>query len=320
MPVACVQPETSADLEAGSLPAVSTSSRGKYAKIGLMTFQSLGAIYGDIGTSPLYVYSSIFPDSEPSEHQTLGAASCIFWTFTIIVMVKYCLIVLFLGPNNGEGGQVAIYAKLARTLHVGPRGVVLPGEMEPDMFLELSKSLTRDSQLSKLRVRMTGWFHEVVFPKILLLLCFIGCSLVISDGLLTPTTSGTSVASYLSNFVSDGFVSPVLSAVGGIEVPVPSISNLVMPISCIILVVLFLLQSLGSSKLSVIFAPIISLWFVAIAVTGIINISKHPSVLKSLSPKYAIDLLHETGGIDILGAVMLCVTGVEAMFAYVVHR
>ncbi|KAK7208549.1 high affinity potassium transporter [Myxozyma melibiosi] len=294
----------STDLEAADPAAAagahSSTGRNRKLQVCWMAFQSLGAIYGDIGTSPLYVYSSIFPHSEPTERQSMGAASCIFWTFTIVVMVKYCLIVLLLGPNNGEGGQVAIYAKLARTLHVGPRGVVLPGEMEPDMYLELSKSLTRDSQMSRLRLRMTGWFHEVVFPKLLLMLCFIGCSLVISDGLLTPTTS-------------------VLTAVGGIEIPVPSISNLVMPISVIILLLLFLSESSGAGRLSIIFAPIVLIWFVAIAVTGIINIAKYPSVMKALSPKFAIDFLRDDGGIDLLGAVMLSVTGVEAMFADVGH-
>ncbi|KAK9359121.1 potassium transporter [Lipomyces starkeyi] len=267
---------------------------------GLLAYQSLGAIYGDIGTSPLYVYTSIFPTTIPTEHQSLGATSCIFWAFTIVVMVKYCIVVLFLGPNNGEGGQVALYAKLARTLHVGPRGVVLPGEMEVDDTLLLSKSVTHDSQISRMRYQMTGWFHERVLPKILMALCFFGCSLVLSDGLLTPTTS-------------------VLSAIGGIAVAAPSLSNAVLPISCGVLILLFLSQRFGSGKLANIFAPIVLIWLLAIAVVGIINIAKHPAVFKALSPKFAIDFLREQGGVDTLGGVMLAMTGVEAMFADVGH-
>ncbi|KAK9434293.1 potassium transporter [Lipomyces doorenjongii] len=267
---------------------------------GVLAFQSLGAIYGDIGTSPLYVYTSIFPTVIPTEHQTLGATSCIFWAFTIVVMVKYCIVVLFLGPNNGEGGQVALYAKLARTLHVGPRGVVLPGEMEVDDTLLLSKSVTHDSQISRMRYQMTGWFHEKALPKILMALCFFGCSLVLSDGLLTPTTS-------------------VLSAIGGIAVAAPSLNDAVLPISCGVLILLFLSQRFGSGKLSNIFAPIVLLWLIAIAIVGIINITKYPAVFKALSPKFAIDFLREQGGVDILGGVMLAMTGVEAMFADVGH-
>ncbi|KAK9370981.1 potassium transporter [Lipomyces kononenkoae] len=266
----------------------------------VLAFQSLGAIYGDIGTSPLYVFSSIFPSSIPTENQILGAVSCIFWAFTVVVIVKYCIIVLFLGPNNGEGGQVALYAKLARTLHVGPRGVVLPGEMEADDRLVLAKSVTHDSQLSRVRYRLTGWFEETALPKLLMGLCFFGCSLVLSDGLLTPTTS-------------------VLSAIGGIAVAAPSLNNAVLPISCGVLILLFLSQRLGSGKLSNIFAPIVLLWLVAIAVVGIINIAKHPAVFKALSPAFAVDFLKEQGGVDVLGGVMLSMTGVEAMFADVGH-
>ncbi|KAK9236340.1 potassium transporter [Lipomyces kononenkoae] len=287
------------DCEAGVAVQASVQRR-KIIMTAVLAFQSLGAIYGDIGTSPLYVFSSIFATGIPTEHQILGAASCIFWAFTIVVMVKYCIIVLFLGPNNGEGGQVALYAKLARTLHVGPRGVVLPGEMEADDRLLLAKSVTHDSQISRMRYRLSGWFEETALPKLLMGLCFFGCSLVLSDGLLTPTTS-------------------VLSAIGGIAVAAPSLNNAVLPISCGVLILLFLSQRFGSGKLANIFAPIVLVWLLAIAVVGIINITKYPAVFKALSPAFAVDFLREQGGVDVLGGVMLSMTGVEAMFADVGH-
>ncbi|KAK9472047.1 potassium transporter-domain-containing protein [Dipodascopsis tothii] len=264
----------------------------------VLCLQSLGAIYGDIGTSPLYVYSSIFPSSHPSEDDVMGAMSCIFWCFTIVVIAKYCFFVLIFGPNNGEGGQVAIYAKLARTLKVGPRGVVLPGDEETDL-LSLTRTETRDSYI-KNHSRNSGFFFESVLPKLLLFLCFLGCGLVISDGLLTPTTS-------------------VLSAIGGIAVAAPSLTDAVMPISCGVLIVLFAFQRFGSGKISSIFAPIVLIWLLMLLVTGIINTVRHPSVYKAFSPKYAIDFLKDEGGIDVLGAVMLSLTGVEAMFADMGH-
>ncbi|KAJ8099728.1 potassium transporter [Lipomyces tetrasporus] len=290
----------SSDSEAGGAAPPKASLTARALATGILALQSLGAIYGDIGTSPLYVYTSIFPSSIPTERQTLGAASCIFWGFTIIVLAKYGVIVLLLGPNNGEGGQVALYAKLARTLHVGPRGVTLPGELEPDDKLLLTNTATHDSQISRVRHRVSGWFHETALPKVLMGLCFFGCSLVFSDGLLTPTTS-------------------VLSAIGGIAVAAPSLTDAVLPISCGVLIALFMAQQFGSGKLSTVFAPIVLLWLLAISVVGIINITKHPAIFRALSPSFAIEFLRDQGNVDILGGVMLSMTGVEAMFADVGH-
>ena len=80
-----------------------------------LAYQSIGVIYGDIGTSPLYVYSSTF-SSEPSRQDLLGAVSLIIWTLTLIVTVKYVLIVLR-ADDEGEGGTFAVYSLLSR--HVG---------------------------------------------------------------------------------------------------------------------------------------------------------------------------------------------------------
>ncbi|KAK9448078.1 potassium transporter-domain-containing protein [Limtongia smithiae] len=295
---------TITDIENGRNPTIQIARKTCGAQAlttAVLAFQSLGAIYGDISTSPLYVYASIFPSSVPTEEEILAATSCIFWGFTLVVMIKYCLFVLILGPNNGEGGQVALYAKLARTLHLGPRGVILPGESEPDATLMLSKSMTHDSQLSRARTQLSGFLYEKFLPRLLMFLCFFGCSLVISDGLLTPTTS-------------------VLSAVDGVAVAAPSLSGApVVGISCGILVVLFLSQRLGSARISSVFAPIVLIYLLAIAVIGIINITKYPGISKAVSPKLAIDFLRMHHGVDVLGGIMLSMTGVEAMFADVGH-
>ncbi|KAK9469042.1 potassium transporter [Lipomyces arxii] len=247
----------------------------------LLSFQGLGAIYDDIGTSLLYVYTSILPTTSPTEKQTLGAMSCIFWGFTLVVMVKYCFIVLLLGPNNGEAGQIVIYSKLARTLHVGPR--------EPCDQLLLFKTATRVSFVNDVRSQLNGLFGQKVLPGLLMFMCFFGCSLVISDGILTPTTSAT-----------------------------PRLNNAVLPVSRVILIVLFVAQRTGSGRLSYVFAPVVFVWFLAISVIGIINISRHPAIFKALSPKFAIVFLRKEGGVDALD-VMLAMTGVEAMFAVTGH-
>jgi KUP system potassium uptake protein len=81
-------------------------------KLYRLAYQSTGVIYGDIGTSPLYVYSSTF-SSEPAFEDLLGALSCIIWSLTLIVTVKYVCIVLF-ADDEGEGGTFAIYTLLSR--------------------------------------------------------------------------------------------------------------------------------------------------------------------------------------------------------------
>lgn len=282
------------------------STKRTMFEVAWLSFSSLGAIYGDIGTSPLYVLNTVFTDETVTPKRAMGAMSCVFWIFTLVVIVKYCLLVLSLGPNNGEGGQVAIYCKLSRVLMTGPKDVKLPGSKERDDFQLLTRSETTDSGIS----RGTNFDDEhsllsnkkfrKVFSVATMCACFLGCSLVISDGLLTPTTS-------------------VLSAVDGIAVAIPSFSGKVMPVAVGILLVLFFIQPFGSQLISMTFSPIITLWFITIFIKGVINIIPHPEVFGTLNPKYAIDFLREQGGIDVLGPFMLCITGCEAMFADVGH-
>ncbi|GME83896.1 unnamed protein product [Ambrosiozyma monospora] len=92
-----------------------------------------------------------------------------------------------------------------------------------------------------------------------------------------------------------------------------------MPISCVVLICLFMIQRYGSGKLSVVFSPIIAIWFVVLFVDGCISISQHPGVMKALNPAHAINYLVNDGRVDALAPVMLSITGVEAMFADVAH-
>ena len=327
----------------------------------MLAFGSLGVIYGDLGTSPLYVYSTIFSDFTPSDDEIYGAMSCIFWLFTIVVIIKYSFIVLTLGPFKKEGGQIALYVKLVRYLRIKKykrvNGITEDDydEVEYDddqtdylSSIENSNELENKNEAnfslasnfnSAASVQTTsnqsiqGSLHSKVSRKsihddgvmdfelasvnsnkfyykqkyihnvlshYLIFSCFLGCSLVLSDGLLTPTTS-------------------VLSAIGGIAAPVPALSNYVMPISIVILILLFAMQKFGSGKVSFVFAPIIFIWMITIFVIGIINIVKYDhTVFKSFNPVYAVKFLHKRS-IFVLGSVLLSVTGCEAMFADVGH-
>ncbi|GEQ66379.1 hypothetical protein JCM33374_g42 [Metschnikowia sp. JCM 33374] len=268
----------------------------------LLAYSSLGAIYGDIGTSPLYVLDSIkYPHDVPNEEDIYGAISAIFYMFLIIVLAKYTFVVLTYGPNEGEGGQVAIYAKIARYLRTGPKGVVIPGTPERSDAELLKRTETTSSFISN-SPDSESWIKKPAVTKKVSLFslfgCFLGCSLVFSDGLLTPTTS-------------------VLSSIAGIQVAQPDFQY-VLVVSEVVIIFLFAIQQFGSHRISHAFAPIISLWLAGLVTCGIINITTHPGIFRALSPYYAIKLLKNVG-IDALGGVMLAITGTEAMFADLGH-
>lgn len=296
------------DEESQTIESNSENTKQKsWRNVLLLSFASLGGIYGDLGTSPLYVLNSIkYANSPPSQSDIYGAISLIFYVFTFIVILKYVLIVLFIGPNNGEGGQVAIYAKIARALKIGPKGVTIPGTTETSDLELLSRQETSRSFILNSTNRFGSSSNVKNNPKLLkfiakfiLFCCFLGCSLVISDGLLTPTTS-------------------VLSAIAGIQIAKPSFDN-VLVVSEVVLIFLFVIQQFGSHKISFIFAPIIFLWLISLFICGIFNIvNYHPQIFRALSPHYAIALLRKVG-IDAVGGAMLSITGTEAMFADIGH-
>src|SRR5689334_19800918 len=117
-----------------------------------------------------------------------------------------------------------------------------------------------------------------------------------------------------SLFLGDSMITPaisVLSAVEGLKVAAPSLGHLVVPITAAIIVVLFLLQRLGTATVGRLFGPVMLVWFLAIAALGIGGLAKHPSVLEALSPTYALDffLHHFSQAFFALAAVVLAVTG-----------
>jgi KUP system potassium uptake protein len=220
---------------------------------------ALGIVYGDIGTSPLYVFQAITKINHGhfDEHSALGSLSLIFWTLVIVVSLKYALVVMR-ADNRGEGGILALM------------------------------SLTR----AKWRGR----------NRYLIACGLIGAALLYGDGMITPAIS-------------------VLSAVEGLKIASQDFARYTMPIAAVILLLLFVVQRYGTAAVGRAFGPVMLLWFVVIAVLGAIGIAKAPHVIIAVNPFYATSFLihHGVASFAVLGAVFLCVTGAEAMYADMGH-
>ncbi len=125
-------------------------------------------------------------------------------------------------------------------------------------------------------------------------------------------------------FFGDGFITPaisVMSAIEGLEVSSPELRTYVLPISAVVIVLLFAVQYRGTGSVGRLFGPVMAVWFVAIALLGVAQIRLHPYVLLALSPSYAIELciVYKALAFIVLGAVVLCVTGAEALYADMGH-
>ncbi len=125
-------------------------------------------------------------------------------------------------------------------------------------------------------------------------------------------------------FYGDGVITPaisVLSAVEGLEVVSPAFKKYVIPLTIIILFGLFVVQKRGTSGIGKFFGPITVVWFAAIAVLGVYHIAEHPEIMWAISPHFAVQFMYNEPSITflILGAVVLCVTGGEALYADMGH-
>ncbi|CAA0820207.1 Potassium transporter 8 [Striga hermonthica] len=272
-----------------------------------LAYQSLGVVYGDLSTSPLYVYKSTFAEdiqhSETNE-EIFGVLSFIFWTLTLIPLLKYVFIVLR-ADDNGEGGTFALYSLLCRHAQVS----VLPnGQLADEDIYEYNKndiaSGNNNNKGFGKKLRLTLEKHKLL-QRMLLTLALIGTCMVIGDGVLTPAIS-------------------VFSAVSGLELVVSKHHHhyIEVPVACVILLFLFYLQHYGTHRLGVIFAPIVITWLFCISAIGIYNIFHwNPLVYKALSPYYMYKFLKKTQkrGWMSLGGILLCITGSEAMFADLGH-
>ena len=154
-----------------------------------LAYQSLGVVYGDLSTSPLYVYKSTFAEdiqhSETNE-EIFGVLSFAFWTLTLVPLVKYVFIVLR-ADDNGEGGTFALYSLLCRHARVS----TLPnGQLADEDLYEYRKENNESCNSGVgLRLRSALEKHRVL-QMILLTLALLGACMVIGDGVLTPAISG----------------------------------------------------------------------------------------------------------------------------------
>ncbi len=223
---------------------------------------AIGIVYGDIGTSVLYAIKEIFGHGHVpfTIENVYGMLSMIFWTMTVIVSIKYVVLVLR-ADNEGEGGLVAMLALASRAVVDRP----------------------------KLR---NGLLAVGIF----------GTALFYGDGVITPAIS-------------------VLSAVEGLEVISPHFKGYVIPITLVVLFCLFAVQKRGTTGIGKFFGPITLAWFLVLALLGVSQIVTHPEILAAVSPHYMVRFVWDNPGISfiVLGAVVLCVTGAEALYADMGH-
>jgi len=227
-----------------------------------LTVGSIGVVYGDIGTSPLYalresVLAAVGPGNPASETVVLGILSLIIWALILVVTVKY-VIVLLRADNNGEGGTLALMALASRALGRG--------------------------------------------SSILIFLGIISGALFYGDAIITPALS-------------------VLSAVEGLKIVTPALDAYVVPITVVILLALFAVQSRGTAKVATFFGPLTLIWFACIAAAGLWHIGQNWTVLLAFNPYYGVYFLLHHGliGFYTLGAVFLVMTGCEALYADLGH-
>ncbi|XP_008802111.2 probable potassium transporter 2 [Phoenix dactylifera] len=273
-----------------------------YKNLFLLAYQSFGVVYGDLSTSPLYVYRSAFSGKlrrHQDEETIFGVFSLIFWTFTLIPLLKYVLIVLS-ANDNGEGGPFALYSLLCRHAKFS----LLPNQQAADEELSTyyrHGQMSRNMITSPLKRFLEK--HKRLRTCLLLIVLF-GACMVIGDGVLTPAIS-------------------VLSSISGLQVRAKKLHNAeVIIIACIVLVGLFALQHRGTQRVAFLFAPVVIIWLLCIGVIGLYNIVRwNPTIYHALSPHYIIKFFRRTGkdGWISLGGILLCITGTEAMFADLGH-
>ncbi|XP_057747946.1 potassium transporter 5-like [Arachis stenosperma] len=289
----------SLNLEAARIPSTYHRHLISWRTTLSLAFQSIGVIYGDIGTSPLYVYSSTFTDGIKNTDDLLGCLSLIIYTIALVPFLKYICIVLW-ANDNGDGGTFALYSLICRYAKVS----LIPNHQPEDMQLSNYKLETPSNQLKRAQ-KIKDKLENSKFAQLLLFVVTImSTSMVIGDGILTPSIS-------------------VLSAVGGIKSKSESLGQgAVVGISIAILIILFCVQRYGTDKVGTTFAPIIIVWFSFIGGIGLFNLFKYEvGVLRALNPKYIVDYFRRNGkdGWISLGGIFLCITGTEAMFADLGH-
>src|SRR5512140_3358172 len=193
---------------------------------------SIGVVYGDIGTSPLYalreaVIAASGPGGVATPQAVLGVVSLILWALIVVVTLKY-VVILLRADNHGEGGTLALMALAQRGVARGAATITLLGIISGALFY--------------------------------------------GDAVITPALS-------------------VLSAIEGIKLVTAAFDPYVVPLTVLILLVLFAAQSRGTAHVAAFFGPIMCIWFAIIAIGAIIPVMQHPAVLQALNPVLAVSFM-----------------------------
>ncbi|KAF6169375.1 hypothetical protein GIB67_016545 [Kingdonia uniflora] len=265
-----------------------------------MAFQTLGVVYGDLGTSPLYVFTDVFSKVPiKSEIDVLGALSLVMYTIALIPFAKYVFIVLK-ANDNGEGGTFALYSLICRYAKVN----LLPNSQPADEHISSYKLKLPTPELERALCIKEMLERKSSLKTLLLLLVLMGTSMIIGDGILTPAMS-------------------VMSAVSGLQGQIQGFdTNAVVIVSIVMLIALFSIQRFGTSKVGLSFSPALALWFFCLGTIGIYNIIKHDiTVLRAFNPAYIYFFFKKNTvkAWSSLGGCVLCITGAEAMFADLGH-
>ena len=243
----------------GAGPAGSHAAQAK-AGTWAMAIGSIGVVYGDIGTSPIYALRESLAHTKGSaitEADVLGVVSILVWALIIIVTLKY-VVYIMQADNKGEGGTLSLMA-LAQNA-IGRRTAAVTA------------------------------------------LGMAGAALFCGDALITPAIS-------------------VLSAVEGLKLAQPLLEPFVLPITIVILLALFAVQSRGTASVASFFGPIMLVWFATLAILGLSHIADAPVIFLAFNPLYGLTFLLKFGwlGFTVLGSVFLAVTGAEALYADMGH-
>uniref|UniRef100_K4BJK3 Potassium transporter n=1 Tax=Solanum lycopersicum TaxID=4081 RepID=K4BJK3_SOLLC len=280
----------------------------------VLSFQSLGVVYGRLSTTPLYAFGSIDPCHIKSGQQIYELFSFVFWTLTIIPLLKYAFIV-FKADDNGEGGTFALYSLLCRRANVG----LLPSDTSFTELMHLEEGTPSKMKAESRARRAIGRYKSSHY--LLLLLALLGSCLIICDGIFTPALSVYSATSNLRRSLSK-FAPRFTSSENARQSVDKYLKRFIpVPVACAILVCLFMLQRYGTNRIGVIFAPIVIVWLVFTSGFGLYNIIHHPQILWAISPTYMFRFIKKIDmtSLKLLSNIVLCIAGSEAMFADLGH-
>ena len=226
-----------------------------------LAFASIGVVFGDVGTSPIYTMREalrpVVATGGDLRLAVLGVVSLLLWAIFIIVTLKY-VVILMRADNRGEGGILSLVV-LVETLLKRKGGIILG-------------------------------------------LGIVGAAFFFGDAMITPAMT-------------------ILSAIEGLTIINPGFEPFVVPMTVAVILTLFTFQYKGTAGVASIFAPVTMIWFVTLAIIGLIHISDDLEIFKALNPLLGVSMLVKQPGLALLvfGGVFLAVTGGEALYADMGH-